>query len=411
MAVDIPHTIDAERLREIVLRVMKRARIARVCVKAVINGARIELDLASERSADHCAEPTEQRVALGCMKRVILGIVALKLAASGRLDLDAPVAAALPELERSTGVRQTLVRHLLSHTSGYQPIARSRDSLDHHQHFALCVEHLKNCSTLFRAGTVFNYCETDYVLLAEILHRLTGTRQLSQLLELHPLPLPAQEKPFPWSREWWTVDELLELGSSLLLLQITDDSSMKGLWGVEVTLPRALPQQWQQHLPAAFGLGLALYADGSAGHPGSAADTCCAIRFDARQQLALAIGMTGHAPHVRDGLIDVILRLSGMDIAASGISSGPVQKFRATELAGTYGNSAGMLQIFVYESRDAVVLRISNPITGTSSERVFETIGMQQREGAAAVPVFFFRDPVDGTPCLMHGWHAYRRCA
>src|SRR5689334_17741501 len=122
MAFDIPHTIDAERFREVVQRVMKRTGVARVCVKAVISGAPIELDVASNRSGDRCAEPTEQRVALGCMKRVLLGIVALKLAASGRLDLDTSVAAVLPELEGSTeGVHPTLVRHLLSHTSGYQP--------------------------------------------------------------------------------------------------------------------------------------------------------------------------------------------------------------------------------------------------------------------------------------------------
>jgi len=89
------------------------------------------------------------------------------LIASGRLSLDAPVRSVLPELKDET----ITLRHLLTHTSGLRP------SLDLHTPWngyeaglALALaETPRN-----RPGTIFRYSDINYILLGEIVRRVSG---------------------------------------------------------------------------------------------------------------------------------------------------------------------------------------------------------------------------------------------
>src|SRR5690606_8675798 len=56
----------------------------------------------------------------GCAIKLLLAVVALELAARGRLALDAPIGEPLPELAHTIHGRTVQVSNLLSHTSGYR---------------------------------------------------------------------------------------------------------------------------------------------------------------------------------------------------------------------------------------------------------------------------------------------------
>lgn len=90
-----------------------------------------------------------------------------RLVEQGKVMLDAPVKTYLPEMQDAT----ITVRHLLTHTSGLRP------SLDLRGDWSGYDEGIKRATQevpLNRPGVVFRYSDINYILLGEIVHRVSG---------------------------------------------------------------------------------------------------------------------------------------------------------------------------------------------------------------------------------------------
>jgi uncharacterized protein YbbC (DUF1343 family) len=86
---------------------------------------------------------------------------------ANRLKLDEPIRRVLPEFTDET----VTVRHLLTHTSGLRP------GIDHRAAWSGYEEGLRRAlaeKPLNRPGIVFRYSDVNYILLGEIVHRVSG---------------------------------------------------------------------------------------------------------------------------------------------------------------------------------------------------------------------------------------------
>lgn len=102
----------------------------------------------------------------------------LLLEQKGRIDLDDDVHKYLPELPPYN--KPVTIRHLLHHTSGiweYYSTMTYYCGYDLQDHFTLkeimeLLQHQK--ALLFEPGSQWSYCNTNYVLLAQIVERIAG---------------------------------------------------------------------------------------------------------------------------------------------------------------------------------------------------------------------------------------------
>lgn len=145
--------------------------------------ARIEQPLAND---------AQTRFLVGSISKWITTVAVLRLVDQGRIDLDKPITAYLPELPHESG--KVTVRHLLSNTSGIpnglaQALKQDRAATE--------------SSTLtptqgalrygagapnFEPGTRFDYSFTNWVLVGAIVEKLTGLdfQQAIKKLVLQP---------------------------------------------------------------------------------------------------------------------------------------------------------------------------------------------------------------------------------
>ncbi len=88
----------------------------------------------------------------------------------GGVDLDAPVHQYLPEF-KANGKEAITIRHLMTHTSGLRPGIPARpDWTGYEKAIELgCTEKPLNA-----AGTVFRYSDINYILLGEVVQRVSG---------------------------------------------------------------------------------------------------------------------------------------------------------------------------------------------------------------------------------------------
>lgn len=142
----------------------------------------------------------ETRFELASVSKPFTAYAVLLLAREGRLDLDDDVRLHLPELP-DHGVTIT-IRHLLHHTSGLsewrQILAyagvRSGDTVSLQDVLAM-LEHQRVLD--FTPGSRWQYSNTNYALLAEIVARATG-RPFAEWMEEHVfLPLEMRSTSIP----------------------------------------------------------------------------------------------------------------------------------------------------------------------------------------------------------------------
>ncbi|MFI5980210.1 serine hydrolase domain-containing protein [Streptomyces sp. NPDC051555] len=127
----------------------------------------------------------EHRV--GSVTKSFTAVAVLQQSAAGRIGLDTPIGAYLPDLVPGERGRRITVRMLMNHTSGiadYVPrafpsLARgSAASLDEFRHRTLLPATLigwgLDAPQVFAPGTDWSYSNTNYVLLGELLREVTG---------------------------------------------------------------------------------------------------------------------------------------------------------------------------------------------------------------------------------------------
>jgi D-alanyl-D-alanine carboxypeptidase len=126
--------------------------------------------------------------------KVFVAVVTLQLAEEGRLSLDDLVARYLPD----TATRRVTVRQLLSHTSGLPDYSRAAglgDELLAHRDRRWSTAEVLALVALdkpqFPPGTGYQYSNTDYVVLGEVIRVVTGTSWAQQVRQrlLDPLHL------------------------------------------------------------------------------------------------------------------------------------------------------------------------------------------------------------------------------
>ncbi|GIH02365.1 serine hydrolase [Rhizocola hellebori] len=112
---------------------------------------------------------------IGSITKVWTATVAMLLADEGKLDLDAPIAEVLPELQLSdkdVAARVTM-RHLLTHTSGidgdvFTDTGRGDDCLEKY------VAALAGVMQNHPLGVTWSYCNSGFSLAGRVIERLTG---------------------------------------------------------------------------------------------------------------------------------------------------------------------------------------------------------------------------------------------
>ncbi|HEY5801139.1 MAG TPA: serine hydrolase domain-containing protein, partial [Burkholderiaceae bacterium] len=118
------------------------------------------------------------RYQIGSVSKWIASVAVLRLVDQGKLKLDTPIAAYLPELPKATGDAVTL-RHLLSNASGVPNGVSAAFKLDRTvgdlQLSPLAASVRFSGGALeFAPGTAWNYSPTNWVLVAAIVERAGG---------------------------------------------------------------------------------------------------------------------------------------------------------------------------------------------------------------------------------------------
>ncbi|GAA2212635.1 serine hydrolase domain-containing protein [Nonomuraea monospora] len=120
----------------------------------------------------------------GSVTKVLTTTLVLQQAERGRLDLDAPVVAYLPEFALAVpgAADKILVRHLISHTNGidadlFFPDAKGRDALK-----TYVAGLASGCGTLFEPGEQLSYSNGGMIVAGRLLEVVTGT-PFPELLE------------------------------------------------------------------------------------------------------------------------------------------------------------------------------------------------------------------------------------
>ncbi len=121
------------------------------------------------------AVTTESLFQIGSISKVWTATVVMQLVDEGLLDLDAPVAEALPELRLSDPdvTKQVTMRHLLTHTSGidgdvFTDTGRGDDCLE--KYAGLLADVRQN----HPLGATWSYCNSGFSLAGRVIEKITG---------------------------------------------------------------------------------------------------------------------------------------------------------------------------------------------------------------------------------------------
>jgi D-alanyl-D-alanine carboxypeptidase len=143
----------------------------------------------------------DDRMLQGSVGKTYFGAVALQLVGEGRLDLDAHLTAFLgdePWFDRLPNARDVTIRHLMMHTSGivrYELNPRFLEDLTADPMRTWTPEdrlsYLFDTQPAFPAGDGWDYSDTNYILLAMVLERITGAPAYDEIRRriLSPLGL------------------------------------------------------------------------------------------------------------------------------------------------------------------------------------------------------------------------------
>ncbi|WP_405060634.1 serine hydrolase [Kribbella sp. NBC_01505] len=118
---------------------------------------------------------TDSLFQIGSITKVWTTTLVMQLVDEGLLELDAPLAAVLPELQLSDPdvAKQVTMRHLLTHTSGidgdvFEDTGRGDDCLEKY------VDVLATVGQSHPLGATWSYCNSGFSLAGRVIEKLTG---------------------------------------------------------------------------------------------------------------------------------------------------------------------------------------------------------------------------------------------
>ncbi|WP_345022846.1 serine hydrolase domain-containing protein [Actinomadura keratinilytica] len=177
----VAETARYAELRQVVRRLT--AQDGAVGAQAVVTGRRGRVAVAAGAGDVRSGAPMPRggRFRIGSLTKPFVATVVLQLVGEGRVDLDAPVEDHLPGLLGDGAAdKPVTVRHLLQHTSGLPdvldvlpPAQLIGDRFRHWEPREL-VEIALSRPRLFDPGDRWDYSNTNYVLAAMLVERVTG---------------------------------------------------------------------------------------------------------------------------------------------------------------------------------------------------------------------------------------------
>lgn len=154
--------------------------------------------------------PPRSRFRIGSITKTFLATVVLQLVDEGRLGLDDPVEAWLPVVVPNG--HEITVRHLLNHTSGLYdvrltlPRPSSPEFLDIRWRSwtadELVERALAHPPTSEEPGTVYSYTNTGYLLLGQIVEKVTGRTYATEIKHRILKPLRMRHTSLPGTSPW-----------------------------------------------------------------------------------------------------------------------------------------------------------------------------------------------------------------
>lgn len=401
------------------------------------------------------------RFRISCSIKMLVGFVCAKLAEAGQIDFAAPIGTYLPELgtSRSSKGGAILVSHLLAHTSGYRGLDLKDNSTRAEWTWHDCVEFLSTTPQFFEPGTVFNEENLDYVVIGEIVRRVTrrNVQELIREMVYEPIGLkpgtattdvdtPDQRVfghvPNPKLR---TMEPVVATGApsdlwASALSNVTMSVVDMGTLAAEFALPRdalgvlsPIARQAMVHedirfpstvsvrqsggwAPAGFTCGCAKFANNFYGYFGIGRGLSCAIVFDPERQISMALGMNVAAGPLRTFVLDYLLSfIDGnpvMDLS-KGIPITPINKgfdeflapFSPKQLVGQYaGNTRELTTVSTLDG--GLLLSLAH---NTKMFLKADRQGKLVIDTDTPIPLAFFPEPASGTPCLMLGMTTYKK--
>ena len=162
----------------------------------------------------------------------------LKLMEQGKLRIADPVSHYLPEF-KSNGKDQITIRQLMTHTGGLPPIPKTPDDATTEQ----VLHWIYEAEPVSPPGMIFLYSDCDFILLGEIVHRLSGEtldvfaqHTFFEPLEMHDTRF---KPPASWSSRIAPTEEIdlpegakAGSGRGRLLRGIVHDPRARGMGGV-----------------------------------------------------------------------------------------------------------------------------------------------------------------------------------
>ncbi len=128
--------------------------------------------------ADNSGRPVTPQTPfiLGSVSKSFTGLAIAQLVESGKIEMDAPVQRYLPwfTLADPNAAKQITISDLLAHISGLS--TQSGVELYYNDNISIeqFVRNLKNTQITKPVGSTYQYCNTNYIILGEVIQAVTG---------------------------------------------------------------------------------------------------------------------------------------------------------------------------------------------------------------------------------------------
>jgi CubicO group peptidase (beta-lactamase class C family) len=439
---------DFEQIQAFVTQARERSKLPGISVAMWVNGQTFQAS-AGVRDVElgHLLTP-DSLFPLGCINKFVTALAVLELSARGLIDLDQPLSSYLPKLAGVNG-DQALVRHLLSHSCGYQGENLLDADVLREYSYDEFAKSFNRRLMLFKPGTVFDYSHSASALLAKIVAVVTGNAGsiVYQSMIFEPLginvnPVPPLEgcafgcltnpqtgqqikvPPIPWSDFWnhslmgpmLKLSDLVKIGEAIVTKStIFSPSVIELLTHHVIDLPSVSAGVRLEEPFYKFGLGCAQYPTGTYGVRSSSIDHSCALRFDMEKGIVIAVGINANAGYMRDLVLNKLVNaLLPEDAAVQPNLGAPVPEvFELIDLAGEYQGAQHSTLLISIEGDQLVVKQGHNP--AVSIDRDLVVMKFVRNDLGHVVPAAdakhfsagFFRDPTSSQPCLFTGGSSF----
>lgn len=430
--------------------VLRRSGLPGISVAMDVNGATLEAAAGVSDMQLRHPMSSEMRFELGCINKFLTSLIALDCASNGLLDLDRAVSSYLPDLAGANGDR-IRVRHLLSHTAGYQGENLTDPDVAQDYGYEDFARGFNTRPLLFEPGRLFDYSHSAAVLIGRIVETVTEkkTSDLIRARIFRPLDIKALgaehasssrctrghqldlasgqlHQPFPiewcpfWSDSlggpWLTMRELVRIGRAIVMAsEVISKPVRELLLPPVVTLPGlVVGSKAEQPFPV-FGHGCARYPNGSHGARSTSIGQCCALRFDLRTGIAIAVALNAEAPYLRDLVIDKLFNAMLPEDAPviPALCPPPETGFTLEDLVGCYQGAKGHGFELIREGEQLVLRAGHNPAVDVDARAPLLCLTLDERGGlklpepAQRIALGFVRDKETERCHLMVGGNVF----